>query len=226
MTDYTENPILSTFIPEPLKKQLKGKLVPLLHIGCWDERDNLRDMKPGDIVKLTEVRIHNSQDNQYQGRLKLTDQHSTKLSANSTEPMVHELLRYVSISSIYTYTGLYEQIVHFMFDIRRKEEYDIKFAEQPSPELIDTPALENKTLLVSNVVKSRHTNQPLSTVKRILATKKCPNKFRLIARIVDFYPKDIRDFTLQFCKNCNQEYVRIIYIRQMSWLTRDTRSLG
>lgn len=46
----------------------------------------------------------------------------------------------------------------------------------------------------------------------IRACNKCPNKFRLKARVIDFHPMDLVNFTQRWCKSCKKAYViRFIY---------------
>jgi len=44
-----------------------------------------------------------------------------------------------------------------------------------------------------------------STIKEILAIEKSPNKFRLIAHAVDFYPLRLEDCVVLYCAQCKQE---------------------
>lgn len=73
---------------------------------------------------------------------------------------------------------------------------------QPVQQIDDVPRLCLAT-------ETRHSEQRLNTIDEIKTNSKCPNKFRLQARIVDFFPLDISDFTARWCRNCKQPYVAI-----------------
>ena len=53
------------------------------------------------------------------------------------------------------------------------------------------------------VINHRHMDQTcINTIEEIEGHAICPCKYRLKARIVDYHPFDIKDFTLRRCKNC------------------------
>ena len=63
---------------------------------------------------------------------------------------------------------------------------------------------ENRpAITISKAIRSRHMDQPKSTIREIVSTRKCPNKFRLIARIADFFPMDVTEFAVRRCTSCN-----------------------
>jgi hypothetical protein len=51
--------------------------------------------------------------------------------------------------------------------------------------------------------------RPCSTVEAIRKNEQCPNRFRLIARIVDFYPLHLDECVVLRCMKCKKEYVHL-----------------
>lgn len=44
-----------------------------------------------------------------------------------------------------------------------------------------------------------------TTINDMVTDEKCPNKFRLEARIIDFYPPDPYDWVITHCVQCKEE---------------------
>jgi hypothetical protein len=55
--------------------------------------------------------------------------------------------------------------------------------------------------------KPSHTNRACTTIEKLQRSAKCPNKFRVSARIIDFDPPDLKDAIILYCTNCKKEYV-------------------
>lgn len=62
------------------------------------------------------------------------------------------------------------------------------------------------------------------SIGEILANDKWPNKFRLTARIKDFYPLQLEDFVVLRCMQCEEECATHIF-QQFSQLTLRPSSL-
>ena len=60
-----------------------------------------------------------------------------------------------------------------------------------------------------SLIINRHYDQKESTIKSIVSNRKVPNKFRLRARIVDYFPLNLVDFTVRQCDSCRRLYVLI-----------------
>lgn len=73
-------------------------------------------------------------------------------------------------------------------------------ASRPKIQPIDM----NKLPVGSFTPHSRHTDQKQNSVKQIRANRRCPNKFRIIARVVDYFPLDISQFTWRRCAKCRK----------------------
>ena len=48
-------------------------------------------------------------------------------------------------------------------------------------------------------------------VKAVKASAICPNKFHVRARIVDFFPPKVSNFTMRKCTRCKDEYAFLFY---------------
>ncbi|KAH8117006.1 hypothetical protein DFH11DRAFT_1578632 [Phellopilus nigrolimitatus] len=195
VTDYTENSLVSAYKPEGLKRALGGRPVPVFHIGAWDSRELVRDMEIGSIYYFADVRLSTDNDGGFKGNVKFADQRIAKVNVRKSEdPAVVALFK-------------------------RKGEFKIKQAAAASQVSAVSPgeqdisgttqhaAKDHETIsqvVVSFAVKSRHTDQPKSSIKAIRETNKCPNKYRLLARIVDFYPMDINEFAVRRCRSCKK----------------------
>lgn len=101
MTDYTENPSLSSFEPKGLKRQLDGMPVSTLQISAWDGHELVRTMEIGSIYTFTDVRIVRQHDGSVKGNLKLADKRITRMNVKKTDnPAVLALLEYVALISV------------------------------------------------------------------------------------------------------------------------------
>ncbi|KIJ27822.1 hypothetical protein M422DRAFT_270922, partial [Sphaerobolus stellatus SS14] len=50
------------------------------------------------------------------------------------------------------------------------------------------------------IVKCHHIDQKRSTIKEVIESKMCPNKFRIRCRIFDYYPLQVESFVRAECK--------------------------
>ena len=94
ITDYTENPSLSSFKPEGLKRDLNGSPVTTLQIGAWDGDELVRDMEIGCVYMFSDVRISRQHDGDLKGNLKFANKRITRMSVKKSDnPAVLALLR-------------------------------------------------------------------------------------------------------------------------------------
>lgn len=90
-------------------------------------------------------------------------------------------------------------ILNLLF--RRKEEYLAKHAQKSS----DTSIADTTSAVVmAGKVRNQYQSLALTSVKEIQASQEDSATFRLIARVKDFYPLDIRDFCMKACTGCNK----------------------
>lgn len=95
VTDYTDNPNLSSFKPERLKAQLKESPLTVLQITAWQGSDLVRDMEVGCVYSFSDVRIADHRDGGLRGNLKFADKRITRMSTRKTDnETVLALLRY------------------------------------------------------------------------------------------------------------------------------------
>lgn len=97
---------------------------------------------------------------------------------------------------------------------RRKE---ILLAGKVAAPGIAPEAVENRQLISclaqAPLVHSKHTDQKQCTIEDIKLSRTVPNKFRLTARIVDYHPFDIINFTIRICRNCSKPYVNSLAMK-------------
>lgn len=58
--------------------------------------------------------------------------------------------------------------------------------------------------------QSLNSNRNCTTIERLQECTKCPNKFRIRARVIEFDPLDLVDALILFCANCKKEYAHLL----------------
>ena len=82
---------------------------------------------------------------------------------------------------------------------RKKTEPETKLKASSAPE--ERPPTESKKIPSANGKKP---SRPL-LIKKILAHERHPCRFRTIARVVDFWPKELEDCVGMYCTGCEKE---------------------
>ncbi|KAL5511281.1 hypothetical protein ACEPAH_4497 [Sanghuangporus vaninii] len=180
ITDYTDNPNLSSFKPERLRAQLNESPLTVLQITAWDGHELVRDMEIGGVYSFSDVRIKDHHESGLRGNLKFADKRITRMNVKKTDN--EAVLALLQRRKDFVASGIIERRTSVPLSKTRKDEAPI---------------------MTSQTIKSRHTDQPKSSIREIVSTQKCPNKFRLIAHISDFFPIDIVDFAIRWCTSCN-----------------------
>ncbi|KAI5117475.1 hypothetical protein M0805_007179 [Coniferiporia weirii] len=179
VTDYTDNSLLATYKPNALERVLDGRPISFFKIGAWGERDIVRDMEVGCIYQISDVRVSLDRNGGLKGGLKYPNQRITKVNIKKNDsPAVIALFK-------------------------RKGELKHRMSKSSEVPLAQTPK-DDYEPDIGVAVRSRHTDQPKSTIEEIKGATKCPNKYRLVARVVDFFPMDISDFTVRRCRKCKK----------------------
>lgn len=60
---------------------------------------------------------------------------------------------------------------------------------------------------LDGVLECLHMEQKCSSIEELLNCAMCPNRFRIRARIVEYYPRYIGDFVKVECNACGKMYV-------------------
>ncbi len=69
------------------------------------------------------------------------------------------------------------------------------------------PAVKVESVATNTpLVLTHHPNAPISTLKDILAVQRPPKKFRVRARVVDYSPRDLREWVRGYCEECQTLY--------------------
>ncbi|KAF9265686.1 hypothetical protein L218DRAFT_943009 [Marasmius fiardii PR-910] len=178
VTDYTPNAILDgTMLPKNVPAALEGKVLKL--VLCDSQAQLAKQLKQGDIVSLHKMRITKSHARSGMSAL-----------IGGDEKLVHRLNPGVDSHKV-----LIEGLT------RNKDAW--KQLARRSPISPRSDASEEKT------AKMAPPQQPLtpttstsgSEVKEVVA---CPTKFRIYARITDFFP-DVEDWVYRWCRNCKKD---------------------
>lgn len=65
-------------------------------------------------------------------------------------------------------------------------------------EMICLVGLANQNVVA--VVECLHMDKKCSTIKEVIDSQRCPNKFRIRCRIADYYPMKVEDFVRAECR--------------------------
>lgn len=178
---------------------------PVFRIGVWGERDIVREMEYGSIYQFTDINIQTDYDGGFKGKLYRANDNIKKVSIRrgGDNDVLQALLKYANLFCNAYATDLFMQL-------RRKAAFlnmatTVNKSEVPPPCVPEVPIPENMhktTNSTEHILRTHHANQPKATIKQIRANEKYPNKFRLVARIVDFAPLNIKDFTRRRCHSC------------------------
>jgi hypothetical protein len=94
----------------------------------------------------------------------------------------------------------------FSHSFRSRKEKFLSLHRVPSP---DPPAVpqhvkEVHNIVVSDAISHGSKHLPVLSIVQGKASQDNSTKFRLHARVKDFYPLDIRDFSIRVCTNCQK----------------------
>lgn len=79
-------------------------------------------------------------------------------------------------------------------------------AAYKQPAVSETEGCNAKTAPVGSfTVHSWHLDQKQNTIEQIRRNQKCPNKFSLTARVVDYFPLDMAQFAWRRCMTCKKK---------------------
>jgi hypothetical protein len=53
----------------------------------------------------------------------------------------------------------------------------------------------------------RRRSSGVSTIAEVMESPFCPSQFRVVARVIDFYPLRLEDCVVLHCSNCHKEWV-------------------
>ena len=182
VTDYSmRSELLSQGLKWEWANGLDGRI---LKINLFDNQEEMaKQVEAGSIYSIKKLRLKKSQTGrQFQGRLGGSERLISLISPKNTQEIL-PLTRYPLAN---------DQNDSSANDfVRRKEELK-KTSSGNNPQ--GPPPSVNR--------------RPGRTISEIQASE-CPNKFRIFARIIDFYPRDLRNAVTLQCKKCKERKVAL-----------------
>lgn len=203
VTDYTRRDDLAPVAPTvPRAGELQNRVVKItLHD---DQVETAKQLEAGDFVAIRNLRLRpTGAEQKLTGRLGGSQRLLSKLQPNS--PNNHELkallMRKEEFESkknaTHTGTGSLDRG-------RRKKKSDQQ-PERSTPQGNGAAAPSRKSALSADVTSPYNVVAELIGVKAVKASAICPNKFHVRARIVDFFPPKVSNFTMRTCTRCKDE---------------------
>ncbi|KAI0934827.1 hypothetical protein AcW1_006221 [Taiwanofungus camphoratus] len=194
VTDYTSRsdlvPVAATLLGVA---NLEDRVV---RIVLFDGQiETAKHLEPGDFVSIRNLRLKPSGG---------TSQLAGRLGGDQR-----------LISKLQTHTTANE---HLKALLRRKEEWETRFRtkgrglgrnyRRRKAAEVDTPLESRVPDVRTEPEVSPGNRRGLKTIKEVVASPRCPNKFRIRSRIIDFYPNALRDFTVMRCTKCGDDVPR------------------
>ncbi len=171
---------------------------PIFVVGVYGDRDITHDLKPGSTHLFKKVKITVNEFGKIKGKLNYADTNIVKVSSRTQDETILSALK-----ALNEYVFRFVLLLRWtgrLYVFRRKSKF---FATQSS----DTTTIIAPPGLSLSPLHHRHGDQKFTIggTQEIRANGKCPNKFRIRARIVDYYPFDLHDFSVLRCKKCKTE---------------------
>ncbi|KAG7092780.1 hypothetical protein E1B28_009103 [Marasmius oreades] len=200
VTDYTPNPLLhETLLPQPIPTSLGGRVLKL--VLCDNQAQVAKQLKDGDTVSLHKMRITKSYANGMSAMLGGDERlvHRLYLGIENHKASIEGLNKnkenwkqWVQKSSIAPPpTGPPDKAQHVP-------------REPPTPttpkHVIEMCPVDNNELPEPARKPSVH----YTPIKEVMEVEACPAKFRVYARIADFFPS-VEDWVYRSCKNCKKD---------------------
>jgi len=184
VTDYTEPPVAAALPRGAFESWAKGLDKYVFKISLKDGQENVsKYVKPGQLCSIQRLRVINSVvEGQLHGRVGGGEMLIRRIHADWEESeAVMALL--MSVFSIL------EFCVGFDGERRRRNQWQHAYQAAADPK---------------HATRSTKYG-PHKTIAQIKNENKLPDKFRLVARVVDFAPFDVRDFVVSKCSGCQEE---------------------
>ncbi|KAH9952071.1 hypothetical protein B0H21DRAFT_12289 [Amylocystis lapponica] len=192
VTDYTSRSDMVAIAPSAAPSALTDRVLKVwLHDGQIATSKNL---EPGDLISILNVRLKASGSTHLlAGRLGGNQRLINKLQPHGSS---NEDLKAL---------------------LRRKTEWETSQAQGKGNKLVrsnrgrkdltEKPAAKSPPGFVSNasVALNKSKQTGFTTIAAVQASEACPAVFRIKARIVDFYPAELRHFTLLRCTKCGDD---------------------
>jgi len=180
VTDYSmRSELLSQDLKGEWANGLDGRI---LKINLFDNQEEMaKQVEVGSIYSIKKLRLKTSQTGrQFQGRLGGVERLISLISPKNTEDIL-PLTKYPLVHDQSNSSANY--LIRRKEELKRTSSGDIVQGPPPSVE-----------------------RRPGRTISEMQASE-CPNKFRVFARITDFYPWDLRNAVTLQCKKCKQRKV-------------------
>ena len=182
VTDYSmRSELLSQDLKGEWTNGLDGRI---LKINLFDNQEEMaKQVEVGSIYSIKKLRLKKSQTGRrFQGRLGGTERLISLINPKNTQDIL-PLTRYFLA---------HDQSNSSANDLVRRKE---KLKKTSSGDIVRGPPPSVN-------------RRPGRTISEMQASE-CPNKFRVFARIIDFYPWDLRNAVILQCKKCKERKVAI-----------------
>ncbi|KZT09597.1 uncharacterized protein LAESUDRAFT_512246 [Laetiporus sulphureus 93-53] len=200
VTDYTSRPDLSPVAATtPEFRDLEDRVVK---IALFDAQvESAKNLESGDFILVRNLRMRPSRSSRrLVGRLASNQRYIVKLQPDARNEELRDLLRRKE-----TWTVQRNQK-------SRKNERKKGGEKRIAGRYTKGAAANHPRLFFPNNVASIPPSENTAvackvakTIQQVEESEKCPNKFRIRARIVDFFPEKVTDFIQRRCAECQQE---------------------
>ncbi|KAF8590032.1 hypothetical protein K439DRAFT_1628241 [Ramaria rubella] len=185
VTDYTENKNL----PHHSEVQSCPMGRRTLSVTLWDGAYNMvDDLEIHGYYLLENLRVKDTPMGYIEGTIGYQDRGIRKIGLSSTHQNFAELL---------FRKRKYEENPHLS-----ELHWEKDLIQVPEP-IFQGHSLEDESIAITRgAVECLHLNQKLSSIEEVLQCPVSPNKFRIRARIVEYYPRHIGNFVTVECNKC------------------------
>ncbi|KAF8495300.1 hypothetical protein JB92DRAFT_1118906 [Gautieria morchelliformis] len=186
VTDYSEN--------EHLYDQIDAQNYPIgqrtLVVTLWDGPHAMaEDLEVKSFYLLENIKVKVGRTGYLEGSIGYQDRGIRKIGPGSTQKNFAELLlRKKEYEENPHHSRIKYNEEHAQVPEPMQQGHQITVAKEPS----------------SSRSKCLHTDQKCSSIAELTQCTRCPNRFRIRARIIEYYPRDIKDFVRVECNMCHR----------------------
>ncbi|RPD66503.1 hypothetical protein L226DRAFT_609332 [Lentinus tigrinus ALCF2SS1-7] len=197
VTDYTSRPDLVTVSPSIVTPTVSADRI--VRISLYDSQvETARNLEVGDVISIRKLRLHQTGgEGRICGRLGGDERLIMKLNPNSTKNTeLRALLKRKEALHATQSKPKPNKKVKEARAARQAKATDGTERQQASPPELSTKA-KGKDKAVAN-------SKQYISLADVKASDTCPGVFRVQARVVDFFPDDLRDCVVLRCTSCNE----------------------
>ncbi|EEB07113.1 telomere end-binding protein Pot1 [Schizosaccharomyces japonicus yFS275] len=224
VSDYSDNELIYELLPKEDGTHSKSKTIygrKLLRVTLWDQNDMYcrKFVKEGDYLLLSNVKAkldpRGNLECLIQGDRNIEKIHVQKLRPDD------DLLLNLKRRRL-EYFRAEKDIIKRSRAPEKKEPVGKRLSSTDVSSQKDKPASSNGIQMNTNVI-SQHTEIPRTTIAQVLHSPECvnitPKKFRLLARVVDFWPRKLCDFCVRRCPGEEYVWMFVLLMQDVSQAT-------